>query len=68
MKYNFFYLKTQFVPHSKQSLLVMKANQLMLYRPEVTVISGIPTKRMNARCGLNVEFFIVAPGVKESDR
>jgi hypothetical protein len=33
MKYNLF-LKTQVIPHSRHSLLVVKANQLMLYRVE----------------------------------
>jgi len=46
----------------------MKTNQLMLYRPEVTVISGIQTRRMDARCGHTVEFFIVTHGGTGSNR
>jgi hypothetical protein len=33
----------------------------MLYSLEVAVISDINAKRINARCGHNVEFFIVTP-------
>ena len=50
------YLKTQFVPRSKHSVLVIKTSQLMPYREIIAVCSQIHTTHINALCMQNVEF------------
>ena len=47
MKRRLVYLKTQFVPHSKHFISVIKTNQFMLYVAEVSVGSEINTKHIN---------------------
>jgi hypothetical protein len=41
---------------------VIKASQLMLYREIIAVCSEIHTKHINSLCGQNVEFVNVKPG------
>jgi hypothetical protein len=51
-----FYLKTQFVLHSKHfSSLVIEANQRMLYKAKFAVCSEINTKHVNTMRGKNVQ-------------
>jgi hypothetical protein len=62
------YLKIQSVPHSKHSVSVIKASQLMLYREIIAVCSEIHTKHMDTLWGQNVEFVDVEPGGTYSNR
>ena len=60
-KVDLFQLKTHLVPRSKQSVLVIRTNQLMLCREIIAVCSEIHTKHINTLCGQNVEFVILQP-------
>ena len=52
-------LKTEFVPRSKHSVLVIKPDTLMLYREIIAVSSQIHTKHINTLRGQNVELLNV---------
>jgi hypothetical protein len=54
------YLKTHFVPRSKHFILVIKTNQLALYRAKVAICSAINTKHTN-KVWQNVKFLNVKP-------
>lgn len=48
MNHSHFYLKTQFIPHSKLSILAIESNQIMLYREVMAFCSEIRTEHTNA--------------------
>jgi hypothetical protein len=52
------YLKTQSVPRSKHSVLVIKTSQLMLYREIIAVFSEIHTKHINTLRRQKVELYL----------
>jgi len=54
-----FYMKTQSVPHSKHIVMVIKMDQLMMYREIIAVCPQIHTKHINTLCGQNVELLNV---------
>jgi hypothetical protein len=54
-------LRIRPVPHSKHTVPVIKASQLMLYREIIAVCSRIHTKHINTMCRQNVEL-CVKPG------
>jgi len=50
------YVNTQSIPRSKHTpSLVIKTNQLILYREIIAVCSQIHTEHINTLCGQNVE-------------
>jgi len=55
-------LKTQFVPASKHSTLIIETSHLMVYREIIAVCSEIYAKYINALCEQKVEFLNVKPG------
>jgi len=53
------YITIQSVPRSKDSVSVIKTNQLMLYREIIAVCSQIHTKHIHILCGQNVQWLNV---------
>jgi len=56
------FLKSKFLPHSKQIRRGIKTNQLILHAEIIAVFCVIHTKHTNAFCGNNVKIFTVKPG------
>ena len=50
-------LRIQSVPHSKHTVSVIQASQLMLYREIIAVCSEIHTEHINAVCGQEAELY-----------
>jgi hypothetical protein len=56
-KHRLLYLKTQFIPHRKHFISVIKTNQFMICVAKVAVCSEINAKHINSLCGQNIQFY-----------